>query len=363
MSKTVFILGAGASAGWGAPVMSNFLDKSQDLLTYNKIGDYREDFELVFRAISCLQSIHSKTNISIHNIENVFAMFEMGKLLKKIPNFPTNKISKLISSIKKVIYVTLNETTKLEVRESNKLPRGSSTYAQFIKIVWDSIRETNIETAIITFNYDLSLDYAIYKKGVIVDYCLENGERRSNMNFYKLHGSLNWFEEDGDSRKIIPAYFDEYLAKYHNNIELFPYRANQDFRLGILDNLKRNNYNIGNIKVKDTPFIVPPSLNKTRYHTTLSKVWNGASKELSEADKIIIIGYSLPETDIFFKYLFALGTVGKVLLKGFYVIDIDKKVDERFQKFLGPGISEKYEFLSGDFHHNLSQIKNILFNH
>ena len=225
MSKTVFILGAGASAESGTPVMSNFLDKSQDLLTYNKTGDYKKDFELVFRAISCLQSIHSKTNINIHNIENVFAMFEMGKLLKKIPNFPTNKISRLIRSIKKVIYVTLNETTKLKVRNDNELPRGSSTYSRFAEIVRDSMGAGQTKSAIITFNYDLSLDYAMYQKGLIVDYCLENGERRSNMNFYKLHGSLNWFEEKSGSRKIIPVYFDEYLSKYDSNRELFPYRA------------------------------------------------------------------------------------------------------------------------------------------
>lgn len=361
MSKTVFILGAGASTGWGgwgAPVMSNFLDKAQDLLVYNKIGEYKEDFELVFRAISCLQSIHSKTNISIHNIENVFALFEMGKLLKKIPNFPNNKINKLIRSIKKVIYFTLNETTKLKVNKNNKLPPESPTYAQFMDIVIDSIKENKTELAIITFNYDLSLDYVMYRKGFIIDYCIENKERESNMNFYKLHGSLNWFEKEGNSQEIIPVYFDDYLAKYHNSRELFPYKANQDFRLGVLNILTETDFIVSSdIKVKDTPFIIPPSLNKIRYHSNLSKVWRKASKELSEADKIFIIGYSLPETDIFFKYLFALGSVGKVLLKGFYVIDIDEKVDERFKKFLGPGIDEKYVFLPGSFHYNLENIK------
>jgi hypothetical protein len=38
-------------------------------------------------------------------------------------------------------------------------------------------------------------------------------------------------------------------------------------------------------------------------------VWRTAAQHLSEAEHIFIIGYSLPETDQFFRYLYGLGTV------------------------------------------------------
>ena len=39
MAKTVFVLGAGASAKAGAPLMSTFLDKARDLLASGKVDD------------------------------------------------------------------------------------------------------------------------------------------------------------------------------------------------------------------------------------------------------------------------------------------------------------------------------------
>jgi len=85
MAETVFILGAGASKEAGAPLMREFLDVAEDLLWANEVHPYGEDFERVFNAISDLQRVYSKANLDIINIENVFAAFEMGQLIKKLP--------------------------------------------------------------------------------------------------------------------------------------------------------------------------------------------------------------------------------------------------------------------------------------
>jgi hypothetical protein len=42
-----------------------------------------------------------------------------------------------------------------------------------------------------------------------------------------------------------------------------------------------------------------------------------------EAQEIIVIGYSLPETDFFFRNLFALGTVGRKFIRRFAVVNPD----------------------------------------
>jgi hypothetical protein len=62
------------------------------------------------------------------------------------------------------------------------------------------------------------------------------------------------------------------------------------------------------------PVIVPPTWNKTQYHKEIGGVWTEAAKHLSEAENIFIIGYSLPDTDQFFRYLYSLGTVGDTLI-------------------------------------------------
>ena len=51
------------------------------------------------------------------------------------------------------------------------------------------------------------------------------------------------------------------------------------------------------------PLIVPPSWDKAQFKEILGTIWNEAGREIKEAKRIFIIGYSLPETDLYFKYL------------------------------------------------------------
>lgn len=59
MSHVVFILGAGASREGGAPLMGDFLDKARALLASGEVGDAKESFEQVFKAIRELRAVHS----------------------------------------------------------------------------------------------------------------------------------------------------------------------------------------------------------------------------------------------------------------------------------------------------------------
>jgi hypothetical protein len=77
------------------------------------------------------------------------------------------------------------------------------------------------------------------------------------------------------------------------------------------------------IGVRDTPVIVPPGIFKSEYQGSLGKVWQQAAKELAEAREIFVIGYSLPESDLFFRNLFALGTEGPTILERFAVLNYD----------------------------------------
>lgn len=78
MAKRVFILGAGSSVHGGAPLMNKFLDKAHDL--YPRIRDQRwiDAADLVFKAISALQRVHSKSELNLFNLESLFTTFEMA---------------------------------------------------------------------------------------------------------------------------------------------------------------------------------------------------------------------------------------------------------------------------------------------
>jgi hypothetical protein len=73
-------------------------------------------------------------------------------------------------------------------------------------------------------------------------------------------------------------------------------------------------------------------------------VWQAAARELSTAENIVVCGYSLPDSDQFFRYLYALGTVGDLRLKRLWVFDPDPGVEDRFKKLLGQAATPRFKF-------------------
>lgn len=120
-----------------------------------------------------------------------------------------------------------------------------------------------------------------------------------------------------------------------------------------------------NTEVDPEPVIVPPSWNKADYHNALSDVWAAAAKHLSEAEHIFVMGYSLPETDSFFRHLYALGSVGTTPLRRIAVFNPDASgaTNARFQGLLGPGAIARYEYHTSTFDQAIDHIKKFFPKH
>lgn len=110
MSQVVFILGAGASRDCGAPLMHNFLDTASRLLSIGEVNHKKEHFIRVFKAISSLQAVHSKSQLDLNNIESIFTALEIANILGKLPGFEAEEISDVIASLKELIVATLERT-------------------------------------------------------------------------------------------------------------------------------------------------------------------------------------------------------------------------------------------------------------
>lgn len=339
MSEIVFILGAGASRHAGAPLMADFLDKADELRKEGKAGNFKEDFDRVFHAISALQIVHSKSELDLDNIESVFAAFEMARLVGRLPGISSKKIRPLLASIRRVILGTLEKTITYPVAGRDVYPNPSyDSLAKLINELNDEGRHKRC--SIITFNYDLALDYALYFNGHPADYCLPESVKRGRIPLMKLHGSLNW-AICSKCRRIIPwdlgAFFQTHSWQVFGETKSAYLNLGSELPAG-LDHCGKY--------VKPEPVIVPPTWNKTEYHKGLSAVWTRAASELSDAENIFVSGYSLTETDSFFRYLFALGSVGEARIKRFWVFNPDKenKVLPRFQKLIGPGARGRFRF-------------------
>lgn len=346
MANVVFILGAGASRDGGAPLMGDFLDVAHRLLDANQLEHKAEYFQTVFSAIGALQSVHSKAQLDLINIESVFNAFVMAKALGKFPGQENFSGEKIEAAIKQLIATTLEHTQKFKVRGMRILPPES--YEAFAKLLVH-IRSKAVPArtvAVLTFNYDLGADLAMLQAGLGPAYALDDSDPASGLPpargvpLLKLHGSLNW-AICTQCRKVVPWHLTDFLAgirTMHDADELrFDVWSSGFTRFRHCDNAVEH----------ELPFIVPPTWNKGDHHQTIAPVWRRAAKELTDAEHIFVIGYSLPDTDGFFRTLYALGVVGPQPLKSFEVFNPEPAgglVDQRFRALLGPGAQARYHY-------------------
>jgi len=132
----------------------------------------------------------------------------------------------------------------------------------------------------------------------------------------KLHGSLNWGTLLIDATTNRPK-IEKSLAFYDR-----PFRNYLDLGL--------SSSSAGNWLYK--PLIVPLILYKDVYygHPAIKAAWNNAQKELSECERLVVIGYSFPPTDFHIKKLL-LDVLFKRDLKELFIVNPDTSVVERIK--------------------------------
>jgi hypothetical protein len=133
-------------------LMTDFLDVASDLLRANKAGDRRDEFEKVFSAIGALQAVHSKAQLDLYNIESVFTVLELGKIIRKVPSLSGEEISETIAALKELIVKTLEVTLRFPLMSEGL--RSPAPYDQFTTLLRTLSSEVSpgMTASVITFN-------------------------------------------------------------------------------------------------------------------------------------------------------------------------------------------------------------------
>jgi hypothetical protein len=202
--------------------------------------------------------------------------------------------------------------------------------------------------AVITFNHDLVVEDAIDRSPELHGrWCLDRGYGRLSQRLgvarpaesrerdepldelprhgagcrhppaaivLKLHGSLNWFVTD-DARRS-PAQIN-----VRGRIALLPPRRVQ--RNVVLHHRGRG--------LRTRPVIIPPVYSKFGLRRAVEPVWNQAEEELERAERIVFVGYSLPQADADARQLFARGLAGNERAGW---IDVVNPGPEPFQRYV-----------------------------
>lgn len=334
--KTVFIFGAGASRKAGAPLMFDFLDRADEL---SRGPSRPQAFEDVFTALAELQSIHAKSYLNLDNIETLFGAIEMARLIGKFGKRSREEIESLRDSLVNLIVQTIEQSMRFRYVAKKRKAVPPEPYGALIsglkEIYGKRLRQPDPPLSFISFNYDLALDYALHYNRVPNDYWLSASES-SGCPLLKLHGSINW------------GTCDEEVIPYPVGAARFNAISDSSVLLDLGTNL--SHYQHDGVALEGPPVIIPPTWNKGDYHGSIGRVWSKAAEELAAAENIFVIGYSLPETDSFFRYLFALGTDSSTRLKRLWVInpDYDGSVQERFRDMVGRGVRHRLKFINGE---------------
>jgi len=352
MARVVIILGAGASAEAGAPMMDSFLERIEDLRREPPQELNKADFELVSQAIGQLRSVHAKASFNPNNLESVFSIIEMGAMVGRLGPLPPQDIERLPGAMRRVLAQVIEHSALYPKVEGMAQPHES--YRSFVRAAIkgeDPYDEYRKDVAIVTFNYDVCLDFALFKAGVPINYGLTS-EVTSGLKLLKLHGSLNWIHCQ-HCNAVQPWVLKVAAAQLRAGFLVLDRPSTPGsaslFRMCLETNATL--FSCCNYGDGKTPFIVPPTWQKMSYAPFLKPVWRAAATELQDAEVIIVCGYSLPVTDSFFKDLYALGVMSPVRIRRFVVVDPSREAADRFRSLLGPEIpGTRFVHHSSTFH-------------
>lgn len=342
--KNVYILGAGFSKELGLPLQDDFLLVAKEVFFRDpKRYNY---FENVFRYQDKLSKMRKFLNYPLLNLEQLFNLVEMDKFYSG----DEESISKIKNDFVKLINDTLLELTPnpflSEPNANLKIDTRYWHYQRFLKMFFKESPDFKFvinpfNDTIISLNYDLVVETLV---------CIYNWEKTNSLSPMDLSNKANYYIK-------LNSIFGKENIRVENIQQVFARKRNSAY---FPDNdiysesessikLIKLHGSINWVKVSDSEtFIVPPTWNKT--DSEIRRLWNIAYKELQEAKRIIIIGYSFPETDIYVKSLLTLALNENKILQNIYFINPDtSKVKEACLSLLDKHFEKHCEYKEWTF--------------
>ena len=335
--QALFFFGAGVSYSDGAPLQADLLK-----LVLNPANELIQSLEIQME----LQDI-IRENFYINEVdgvypslENIFSFFDYFILYNESLSRRYNnaKLHKLKHHLIKIIFMAVNDATS----------RSSENFDKFWKLIYST--STNISIA--TLNYDTLPEDAfalLYPLNCYLDFCTElanydyfkitskyhwiNPQSTILCNpnnppfickFIKLHGSLNW-----------------YYCNCCNNLLVQPWDRSKLFLFDNADTIDslRCQYDGSEYSA----LITPPSYIKNLTHPIIESMLIEFTNEVRKADRLVFVGYSLPEADWHIKAILAKADMRnkKVVVINPFITDFIRR------RFLG--VCKDCEFVSLSF--------------
>jgi hypothetical protein len=312
MTDNVIILGAGASFDAGIPLLAGFIEKMKwyALKGKNEQGPLsKEDKEVFQKAMNVMNELdgyHGRAAFDDRNIEDVLSILSFNIIGGK--NQDKKKLNWMIDAISRTIDLSCR------VKHNGQIDQLQGDSVDVYRVFWSSFfklyENTSSAPTIITFNYDLVLERALFQRligvydkcsfdGIILRYHYQGIKdqcyRIEDAQYFVQNLLDDDFHYEGGTQLRICG---ENELKKPIIIEILKLHGSLNFPK-LIDN--KNGAYQPPTNLVTNPFIVPPISNKS-ISNNIEGVWKSALERLNTAKNVVIVGYSMPRTDIYMQY-------------------------------------------------------------
>lgn len=364
VEKTVYVLGAGFSAPAGGPAQARLMDqifglrgvgprvsKAQRLLKKFLVDDMRVRPEKISDATledfytpidRCLADGVALRGRSADYLESVRGSMEylISVAINSSIDHKHSSDPKASAYVREFArYLVRVASVRAERAAGERYADSAKAYDPFsvISLNWDVLLDKEIYRALERMDHHQDSDYAPIG---VVDYCcyissVERNERRIraglwalgargyNVKLLKLHGSMNWLQCSNCQRLFVS--FDRKIT-IPNYIDTEECRHCRKYK----------------ISATLQGSLIMPTFLKDLSNFQIKLIWQNAAVELMEADRVVFIGYSLPESDFEFRQLLSRmvrkdARVDVILFQGRSAVDRRRYNAERrrYRQFFG----------------------------
>jgi len=344
--KTVYIVGAGLSVEAGAPTQARLLPEAIRLHSEDA-NNYNCQRFSIFKDFLINQLGITENNLDQVELEDIFT--PLDRCLTESSQFRGIGLDKIMA-VREAVFHVVGRTIQLVLNETNRSKQYINDFARYLTNK-SSVRAKHCyrsfdPVSVISTNWDILLDNSIHNSIVqsghdaVVDYCcyissrdeddesikpgLEKlGQGGFNVKLLKLHGSLNWLQ--------CPRCMRLY-ARFSQKDGVLDYESRESCRHCDTNfPEEKNNHLLASN-------LIMPTYIKDLSNPQYKVIWQNAGIEIAEAEKIVFIGYSLPNADFEMRQLLSRMTRKKAKIE---VVDFcgnqdDKElIKKHWSKFFG----------------------------
>ncbi len=301
----VIFLGAGATKACGGPMTDDILP----LALSNRLANENLDNQIVDREeLLCLTEDFMQKCFNVPKDDDLISKDTCPSLpmvlsmLRRstsqnlpIGDFQGENLIKARRAIEYSIFAVIEAALM-------KIPQNKRFHTQLLEPMY----RQNIEPTVISLNYDVIVDNAMFMLSEVTqnmkppDYCVDISTERYKIfsrdgtfgHLLKIHGSLNWLY--CEKCKRLDLYVSKGMRTAKALDELYhsvPFNDAYSCKGTPCRNRPKCDGFVN-------PILITPTYIKDYENPHINKVWSMAESKMKEADRVVIIGYSLPTDDV-----------------------------------------------------------------